>query len=115
MTEATVEIITMMLVVYMLGIFVYSGTITILINLVFKKHVKFTALLLHCFYGALVGVFIAVSVFQIAKPTDLIYGQPEWDSKFDFFVGLANFCMLFPISTILVGSAYSIWKQLKKQ
>ncbi len=115
MTTATTEIKTMIVVVYAIGLFSYSGLISIFFNLILKRRVTFTTVLFHCFVGALVGTLVAIAIFNVLEPTDIVYGQPDWEEKMDFQVGLANFCTLFPIGTIFIAGIYSTWTQFKNK
>jgi len=114
MTEISNEIIGMTVGAYIVGIFAYSGLSTIILYFIFKsRSPKFLSILLHCSIGGLIGVLIAGSAFGILKPTDVVYGQLDWEAKMDFQVDLYNSCLLLPIGTILIASFYSFWTQLK--
>jgi hypothetical protein len=93
--------------IYLIGILLYSGLSTIIINreFNFNKTVTFKRTFTDCILGALIGVIISVIVFNLFKVTDHNGSYPPFNVK------LLQACCLLPTVTILFMSIVSFTKQ----
>ena len=93
--------------IYLIGILLYSGLSTIIINreFNFNKTVTFKRTFTDCILGALIGVIISVIVFNLFKVTDHNGAYPPFNVK------LLQACCLLPTVTILFMSIVSFTKQ----
>lgn len=94
---------TILALIYLAGILLYSGVYTFMVNKVFrlKTTVSFKRVLIDCFFGALIGVVIAVTIFNLFKVTNYNGPYPPFNTK------LLRFCCLLPALVILLLSTIS--------
>lgn len=99
--------ITILGLIYLTGILLYSGVSTIILNreFNFNKTVTFKRTFIDCIFGALIGVIISVIIFNLFKVTDYNGSYPPFNVK------LLQVCCLLPTLTILLMSIVSFTKQ----
>jgi len=99
--------LTILGLIYLIGIVLFC-VVTMGINKVFNmdKTVTFKILFIDCMFGALIGVVLAVMIFNSFAITDYTGNYPEFNTK------LLQFCCILPTATIILKAIIS-FKKLK--
>ena len=113
-SPSAIAILFLWAIAYILSIVIITGAAILISKYFFKRSLSFSKIFEPGLIAWFMGAGFSFLIFQIFIPTDVVYGESDYDMKMELSDKVVTICLYFPIVPIMISLALAIKMQISK-